>query len=138
MPFTISFVKELANKQHDLDTDTLKVALYPSTVSFGPTTTGYSATNEVTGAGYTAGGEELDNVTVGDDGVDEVYFSADTVTWSAATFTFRHYLIYNSSNGNKAVAYASYPVDQTVTSGTYNLTFPATTGGAFVVLKIES
>ena len=54
-----SFKQELLNKEHDLDTDTYKIALYTSSATLDATTTAYSATNEVSGAGYTAAGVAL-------------------------------------------------------------------------------
>jgi hypothetical protein len=59
-----SFKGELLNKEHDLDTDTIKIALYTSSASLGAGTTAYSATNEISGAGYTAGGVTLGGATI--------------------------------------------------------------------------
>ena len=61
---TTSFKREVLLGIHDLDTDVLKIALYTSSADLGPDTTVYSTTNEVSGTGYTAGGEVLLNVIV--------------------------------------------------------------------------
>lgn len=122
MPATVSFVKEALEEGHNLGSDTLKIALYTNAANLSRATTAYSATNEITGAGYTAGGENLAGVTINTD-ADDVYLTANSVTWGPnATFTFRKVLIYNSSNGNKSVAYYEYGSDQTVSSASYTLT----------------
>ena len=59
-----SFKQQLLNKEHDLDTDTIKIALYTSSASLGAGTTAYATTNEITGTGYTAGGETLGSATI--------------------------------------------------------------------------
>ena len=54
-----SFKSEILDEQHDLIADTLKIALYTSSASLGAGTTAYSTSNEISGTGYTAGGETL-------------------------------------------------------------------------------
>ena len=56
---TTSFKQELMEGVHDFTTHTFKIALYTSSATLGATTTAYSATNEVSGTGYTAGGNTL-------------------------------------------------------------------------------
>ena len=54
-----SFKKELLEAVHNFKNsggDTFKIALYTSSASLGAATTAYSATNEISGTGYTAGG----------------------------------------------------------------------------------
>ena len=59
-----SFKQECLLGEHDLNTDVLKIALYTSAANLSATTTAYSATDEASGTGYTAGGQNLANVTV--------------------------------------------------------------------------
>ena len=62
-----SFKKALLDGEMDFSSDTTqtyKIALYTSSATLGASTTAYSTTNEVTGTGYTAGGETLTVVAV--------------------------------------------------------------------------
>ena len=61
-----SFKKELMTATHDFTAstgNTFKLALYTSSATLDATTTAYSATNEASGTGYSAGGGTLTNVT---------------------------------------------------------------------------
>ena len=59
-----SFKQELLQGLHDLDGHTLKLALYTSSATLGPTTTAFSTTNESSGTNYTSGGATISNVAV--------------------------------------------------------------------------
>jgi hypothetical protein len=103
---TNSFKKELLQGLHDFTTSTgnvFKIALYTSDASLGPSTTAYTATGEVGGDNYTAGGATLTNVTPTiSSGTALVDFA--NVSWTAPTFdNARGALIYNSTNGNRSV-----------------------------------
>jgi len=94
-----SFKLELLKGVHDFTNgtgDTFKIALYTSSATLDASTTAYSATNEVSGTGYTAGGETLTNVTPVASGTGALVDFGD-VTWSASSITARGALIYNSS-----------------------------------------
>jgi len=63
-----SFKAELMLAVHDFRVtggDTFKLAMYTSTADLNANTTAYSATNEVTGTNYTAGGGTLTRSGVG-------------------------------------------------------------------------
>lgn len=60
---TTSFKQDILLGVHDLETDTIKMALFLATADIGAATTEYTATGETSGAGYTAGGEVLTGVT---------------------------------------------------------------------------
>lgn len=123
---TTSFKQELMEGVHDFTTDTFKIALYTSSATLDATTTAYSATNEVSGTGYTAGGNTL-TVTggaVSTSGTTAYIDFADT-TWSTATITARGAVIYNSSAvGNPAVAVLDFGADKTSTAGDFTVSFP--------------
>lgn len=119
-----SFKQELLNKEHDMDTDTFKIALYTSSASLDATTTAYSVTNEISGTGYTAGGVTLTGGTIATSGT-TAYVDFNDATWSSASFTAAGALIYNTSNSNKAIAVIDFGGDQTVSSGTFTVTMPA-------------
>ena len=100
-----------------------KIALYNANANLNNSTTAYSAVNEVTGTGYTAGGQVLTPVTLSSDTVNNTAFvSFNNVTWSPANFTTRGALIYNSTTG-AAVFVLNFGSDKTPTS-TFTVTFP--------------
>ena len=114
--------------------DTFKAALYVTTATINAATTAYSATNEVSGTGYTAGGITVTNATAptatnssSTAGVAYWTPSANLV-YSTVTLTtaFDTVLIYNSSQSNAAVSVHTFGA-QTVTAGTFTLTMPSNT-----------
>ena len=110
-----SFKVELMTGTHNFTTstgDTFKIALYTSSATLGASTTAYTTTNEVSGTGYTAGGNTLTNVTPTSSGTTAFTDFADT-TWSTATITARGALIYNSTAS-----------DKTSTAGNFTIVFP--------------
>lgn len=140
---TTSFMGELMTATHNFGTapvrasgatDTFKAALYLTTATVNASTTAYSATNEVSGSGYTAGGVA---VTFGTPptatnasataGVAFVTPSA-SITYTTVTLAtaFDAVLIYNSTQSDKAVSVHTFG-SQTVTAGTFTLTMPANT-----------
>jgi VCBS repeat-containing protein len=121
-----SFKVELMTGTHNFTTssgNTFKLALYTSTATLGATTTAYSATNEVTGTGYTAGGGTLTNVTPTSSGTTAFTDFAD-LTFSTVTITANGCLIYNSTNANRAVAVLAFGSDKTATAGNFTIVFP--------------
>jgi hypothetical protein len=122
-----SFKKELLEAVHNFKNsggDTFKIALYTSSASLGATTTAYSATNEISGTGYTAGGNTLTRVDPSSSGTTGFTDFADT-TWSSATITARGALIYNDTDSDKAVAVLDFGADKTATAGDFTIQFPA-------------
>jgi len=113
--------------------DTYKIALYTSTATLDATTTAYSATNEVSGTGYTAGGATLSGFTTGGSGSTAWLDFTTDPTWPSSTITARGALIYNSSKSNKAVAVLDFGADITSTAATFTVTFPAAAAGTALV-----
>jgi len=122
-----SFKVELLKAVHNFSAsggDTFKIALYDNSASFTAATTAYTATNEVVGTGYAAGGNTLTNIEPTSSGTTAFLDFADT-TWSSATITARGALIYNSSAaGNPAVAVLDFGADKTSTNGDFTVVFP--------------
>jgi hypothetical protein len=121
-----SFKQELLTATHNFTAstgDVFKIALYTSSATLGASTTAYSATNEVTGTGYTAGGNTLTNITPTTSGTTAFTDFNDT-TWTTATITANGALIYNSSKSNKAVAVLAFGGDKTSTAGDFTIQFP--------------
>ena len=120
---TDSFKEQLLLGVHDFATDTFKIALYTSSAVLGPTTTVYTSTNEVSGAGYTATGLVLTNITV-NLGQGIAYVSFTNPAWVGATFATRGALIYNSSKSNKSVGVLNFGIDQTMVGQEFIIQLP--------------
>jgi hypothetical protein len=120
---TTSFKAELYEGIHDLIDDTIKIALFNANADLSASTTAYSTSQEVTGTGYTAGGNMLTGATVRSSGT-TAYVSFDNTTWSSASFTCRGALIYNSSKANRSVAILNFGSDKIVANGTLTIEFP--------------
>ena len=108
--------------------NTFKIALFTSSATLAASTTAYATTNEVSGTGYSAGGNTLTNVDPTTSGTTALTDFADT-TWSSASITARGALIYNSSttagSANRAVCALDFGADKTSTSGDFVIQFPA-------------
>jgi len=137
-----SFLGQLLSAGHNFNStnvarsantaDTFKAALYVTTATVNAATTAYSATNEVSGTGYTAGGITVTNATAptatnssSTAGVAYWTPSANLV-YSGVTLTtaFDTVLIYNSSQSNASVSVHTFGA-QTITAGTFTLTMPS-------------
>jgi len=121
-----SFKVEILRAVHDFTASTghtFKIALYTSSATLDATTTAYSATNEVSGTGYSAGGNTLTSVTPTSSSTPAFGDFNDT-SWSTATITARGALIYNSSVSNKACFVLDFGSDKTSTAGTFSIVFP--------------
>ena len=123
---TTSFKSELMSALHDFDNpggNTFKIALYTSSATLGASTTAYSATNEVTGTNYTAGGNTLTAVSPTTSGTTAFIDFADT-TWSSSTITANGCLIYNNTNANRAVVSLAFGSDKSSSNGDFQIVFP--------------
>ena len=106
--------------------NTLKIALYTSSASLVATTSAYSATNEVSGTGYTAGGATLSSQAVAYDSSNNVaYFDAADPSWSSATITARGALIYNNTKSNASIAVLDFGSDYSSSNGTFQVQLPS-------------
>jgi len=108
---TTSFKVELPQGVHNFgptSPDTFKIALYTAAADLGYATTVYSTSNEVTGAGYSAGGNTL------------------TITTTPVAAN-------NSSEGNKSVAVLDFGSDKTVNNDTFQIIFPTADANSAIV-----
>jgi hypothetical protein len=138
-----SFLGELMTATHNFGAspiraaataDTFKGALYLASATLNASTTVYSATGEVTGTNYTAGGVTITNATAPSStnssataGVGYWTPSASLVyTNVTLTTAFDTVFIYNSTQSNKAVSVHTFG-SQTITAGTFTLTMPSNT-----------
>lgn len=133
-----SFKAELMQGLHNFTTstgNTFNLALYTSSATLGASTTAYSATNEVSGTGYSAGGQALTNVTPTTSGTTGLTDFADEV-FSAATITANGCLIYNATNSNRAVSTHAFGGDVSSTSGDFTVQMP-TADASNAILRIS-
>jgi len=132
----ISFRREILLGEHDLDTDSIKLALYTSAASLSDGTTAYTTSQEVVGSGYTAGGVTLTGIDVTVDSSVAVVSITDAVV-SNATITARGALIYNATQANKAIAAFDFGGDKSSTAGDFTIQFPAA-AAATAIIRIKS
>lgn len=128
-----SFKQELLGGVHDLDTDTLKLALIRNSTAGSPigtydsTTTNYSDvtgnSDEASGSGYSAGGGTLDSPVITLSGTTAFVDFADEA-FSNVTVSADGCIIYNSSQSNKAIAVFDFGGTVSATSGTLTVQFP--------------
>ena len=121
-----SFKSELMSALHDFDNpggNTFKIALYTSSATLGASTTAYSTSNEVSGTGYSAGGNTLTSVSPTTSGTTAYVDFADT-TWSNSTITANGALIYNANSSNAAVVTLAFGSDKSSSNGDFTIVFP--------------
>lgn len=125
-----SFKAELYEAVHNLLTDTIRIALYTDNATLDESTTVYTTTGEISGAGYTAGGIVLTGATINTSGQIAYVDFADAV-WTGA-LTARGALIYNASKSNKAIAVLDFGTDKTSVI-TFTVTMPANTATSALI-----
>jgi hypothetical protein len=135
---TTSFRVQLLQGVHNFDSDTFYIALYTGSADLGPDTTVYASTGEVSGSGYTAGGQALTvsvppTYALNGAFIPTAYISFANISWPSATFTTRGALIYNSSKGNKSVAVLDFGNDKTVSNATFTVQFPTADANSAIV-----
>lgn len=118
--------------------DVFKIALYDNSASMTKATTAYSTSGEISGTGYTTGGNTLTISvvpTVDTSGsVNAAYINFANTSWSSASFTTYGALIYNSTQGNRAAAVLDFGGAKTVVSGTLTINFPVYTSGVVAAI----
>ncbi len=119
--------------------DTFYAALYlssatknASTTTFGGTVGSVADTGEVTGTNYTAGGVSLSSLNATEPtntGTVAHWTPSGSIVYTTVTLStaFNAVLIFNNTQGNKAVAVYTFG-DQTITAGTFTLTMPTNDG----------
>lgn len=119
----------------DLDLDTHRMALWTNTGTYDLTAdTAYGVApwnaNEVTGTGYTAGGNLVTGTTWTHSATGVIEWDASAVQWTSATIAtiIRGCLIYaDALAGNNAICAINFGSDYGVTAGTLTVT-PASAG----------
>ena len=128
---TTSFKVDILNGRQNIASNTLKMALYNGYADLNENTDAYTTTNEISGVGYSAGGNTLANVTINSTSNGIVYVSFDNVVWNPAEFTARGALIYKAGD-NGAVCVLDFGNDKTSTS-TFTVQFPAVTNTSAII-----
>jgi hypothetical protein len=131
-----SFKAELLNAYHNFSAtnpartintaDSFKAALYLASATINSTTTVYTTTGEVTGTNYTAGGVAITSWNApSSSGTTAFTTPTASITYTTVSLTtaFDCVLIYNFTQGNRAVSAHTFG-SQTVTAGTFTLTMP--------------
>lgn len=126
------FFISLANKEIDLNSDTIKGALVTSAYTFDQDAHDYfnDITNEVVGTGYTAGGATVANPSIAyDTGTNVFKFDGDDLAWAASTITARGLVIYDSTPASDAtrplIAFVDFGADFISSAGAFNVAFAA-------------
>ena len=122
-----SFKVALLDGEMDFSSGTAqsyKIALYTSSASLDAATTAYTTSNEVTGTGYTAGGNTLSISTNSTSTGTTAFLSFATTTWTTATITARGALIYQAGGSTPAVAVLDFGSDKGSSAGDFQITFP--------------
>lgn len=110
--------------------DSFKAALYLATATIDATATAYTATGEVSGSGYTAGGIAVTNATApsnaGGTGVVAFWTPSASLAFGTVTLatSFDCVMLYNNTaTGKNAVSVNTFGAT-TVTAATFTLTMP--------------
>lgn len=129
-----NFLSQALNKEVDWDGDTIKVALL--TNSYTPDQDAHNylddvIANEVSGTGYTAGGNTLANKTNNyNSATNVIVLDADDTTWSSSTITARYAVIYDATPATNAtrplIGYVDFGSDQSSSNGNFTITWDAT------------
>lgn len=128
-----NLAKAVFNKEVDWDSDDIRVALLSSAYTPNQDTHDYLddvQAFEVSGTGYTAGGQALAARTVTYDAANNVLvLDADNVTWANSTITARYAVVYNNTGaaaGSKAlIGYVDLVSDQASNNGNFTIEWDA-------------
>ena len=133
-----SFKQALLDGEMDFSSNTaqtFKIALYTSSASLDAATAAYTTSNEVSGTGYSAGGNTLTistNPTNGGSGT-TVFLSFSNTTWTSSTITARGALIYQSGGSNPSVAVLDFGADKSSSSGDFEIQFPTADASSAII-----
>lgn len=126
------FFQSLANKELNLNSDTLKVMLCTSSYAPNQDTHRYKSdiTNEATGTGYTATGATLTSVAVTyTAGTNTLMLDAADVTWASSTITARYAVVYDSTPATDAtrplIGYVDFGADVSSSGAAFTITWDA-------------
>ena len=119
-----SFAQELLKGAHDFINNTIKIALYEagSGAPYSVSSTTYSSgtANQVSGTGYTTGGNTLGSPVVAyQTNVATLTFAQSQ--WTTATFGAAYGVIYNNSASDKLVVVLDFGGTKSCSNGTFTI-----------------
>jgi hypothetical protein len=106
--------------------NTLKAALYLASATTGAGNAAYTATGEVSGTNYSAGGVTITHATAAtSSGTTAFWTPSASIVYTTVTLStaFDAVMIYDSSRTNASVGVFTFG-SQTITAGTLTLTMP--------------
>jgi len=109
-----------------VDGKTLKAALYLASATTNGTNTAYTATGEVSGSGYSAGGVSVTNAnTAGLTSTTAYWTPSASIAFGTVTLAtaFDAVMIYSTTDTNRNIGVFTFG-SQTVTAGSVTLTMP--------------
>lgn len=115
--------------------DSLKASLYLTSGSIGAATTAYTATGEVSGTNYSAGGVAVTNATAPTtSGTTGFWTPSAAIVYTTVTLStaFDTVLLYNSTQSNRAILAFNFG-STTVTAGTLTLNMPTNAAGTALI-----
>lgn len=123
-----SAIEDAIEGRIDFDTDTFKIMLVTS--SYTPNkdthTKRSDVTNEVSGTGYSSGGDTTAVTVTNDTANDRIDVEFGNVSWASSTITAAAGVIYKARGGlssaDELVAYLDFGGDVTSTNGTFQVT----------------
>ena len=138
-----TFKQQLLDGDHDISSDTIKLALYSNAATLDANTSAYAATNEVANSGtYSAGGGTLANANVSltktNATASTAFVDFDDLSFTSATISAQAALIYNTSsaNVNASICVLDFGGVKTSTNGTFTIQFP-TNDATSAILRIS-
>ena len=134
-----SFKKALLDGEMDFSSDTsqaFKIALFTSSATLSAATTAYATTNEVSGTGYTAGGNTLTIASNSTTSGTTAFVDFSDTSWTSSSITARGALIYKSGGTDPSIAVLDFGEDKSSVSGTFTVTFP-TADADTAIIRIE-
>lgn len=105
---------------------TIKAALYLASASIGAGTTTYTATGEVSGTNYSAGGVTVTHANAASlSGSTAIWTPSASIVYTNVTLStsFDCVLIYDTSRSNNSISSHTFG-SQTVTAGDFTITMP--------------
>ncbi len=127
VPF--SFAQELLKGTHNFTSNTIKLALYTANPYTTASTTYTSGSaNQVSGTGYTTGGNTLNNPVVANQ-TNVATLTFDQTQWTSATFGAAYGVLYNNSSSDKLIVVLDFGGTKSCSNGTFTITFPSTSSG---------
>jgi hypothetical protein len=135
-----TFKQELLGGLHDLDTDSIKLALIKPSNSgtYGAATTNYSnvtdASDEASGTNYPSGGQALGSPSITVSGTTAMVDFADEV-FENVSISADGCIIYNTANSNSAICVIDFGGTVTAVAGDLTIEFPAV-GASTTIIRI--